>query len=108
MLLNFECARKAFPGLSPLLLQNACFLLMYRKNNPVLNKLMACIECVKNESYCGSARDFPHGFIFSKTMCKLILLIEIIKSIPYRILIISLDTRPYSQDVILWIAEFPG
>ena len=109
MLLNFECDRKAFPGLSALLLQNASLLLMYmRKNNPVLNKLVSRVECVKNESYCGSARDFPHRFIFSKSMCKLILIIGIIKSIPNRILITSLDTRPYSQDVTLWIAEFPG
>lgn len=109
MLLNFECDRKAFPSLSALLLQNASFLLMYmRINNPVLNKLVSCIEYVKNESYCGSARDFPHGLIFSKSMCKLILIIGIIKSIPNRKLIRSLETRPYSQDVILWIAQFPG
>lgn len=109
MLLNFECDRKAFPGLTALLLQNASFLLTYmRIKNPVVNKLVSRIECVKNECYCGSARDFPHGFIFSKSMFKLILITGIIKSIPNRILITSLDTRPYSQDVILWIAQLPG
>jgi len=72
-----------------------------RINNPVLNKLVSCIECVKNESYCGNARDFPHGFIFSKSMCKLIFIIGIFKPTPYRILITSLDSRPYSQVVIL-------
>lgn len=65
MLLNFVCHRKAFPGLSSLLLQRASFFLMYLSiNELVLNTLVSYIECVKNESYCGTARDFPHGYIF--------------------------------------------
>lgn len=97
ILLNFMCHRKAFSGLSSLLFQNASFLLMYVTiNNPVLNTLVSYIECVKSESYCGTARDFPHGYIFFKVYCKLILIIGIIKSVPNRILITSLDTRLYS------------
>lgn len=68
-LLNFVCHRKAFPGLSSLLLQNASSLLMYMSiNNPVLNTLVSYIECVKNENYCGSARDFLHSYIFLSPM----------------------------------------